>query len=376
MKLTILKDVLKKGINAVERTSSKSFTLPILSNILFSVEKNFLKLSATDLDLGVIWRSLVKTEKEGKIAIPGKLISNFISSLPEKPIDLELNELNLKISCGNYQTLIKGFNADEFPIIPKINEGDFVLVNSKDFCQNLNQISGFTSVSNTRPEISGIYFSFQKTMLILAATDSFRLGEKKFPLISQQNLSKDSSFILPQKAAREIVNIFGDQDGELKIFINLNQVLFETQNKDQSQPNIQLISRLIEGDYPDYQEIIPKKFETKAVVQKGDLINQVKLASIFSGKINEIKIKTDSKQKIIDIYSQDADLGEYKSFLPAQITGKDIELSFNHKFLLDGLTSAGGNEIIFEFSSIDGPVVLKSKDNDNYLYLVMPIRAN
>lgn len=376
MKLTILKDILKNGINIVERTSSKSFTLPILSNILLSAEKNFLRLSTTDLDLGVNYWSLVKIEKEGSIAIPGKTLSSFINSLPEKPIYLEAKEQNLKITCDNYQTLIKGFNAEEFPIIPRINEGEFVLVNSKNFCQNLSQISGFVSTSNTRPEISGIYFLFQKKTITLAATDSFRLGEKKFTLTPQQNLIKDNSFILPQKAAREIVNIFGDQEGDLKIYLNPNQVLFETQLKETPHPHIQLVSRLIEGDYPNYQEIIPKKFETKIIVQKGDLINQVKLASIFSGKINEIKIKTDLKQKKLDIFSQDSDLGEYKSFFAAQIEGKDMELSFNHKFLIDGLINAEGNEIVFEFSDSEGPAVLKSKGNDNYLYLVMPIKTN
>lgn len=376
MKLTILKNVLKKGINVVERTSAKSFTLPILNNILFSAEKNFLRMSTTDLDLGVNWWSLVKIEKEGKIAVPGKVISSFINFLPDKPVDLELKDLNLKVTCGNYQTLIKCFNADEFPIIPKINEGEFVVINSKEFCQNLNQISGFASSSNTRPEISGIYFLFQKKSLTMATTDSFRLGEKKFSLTNQQNLMKDNSFILPQKAAREIVNIFGDQEGDMKIYLNPNQVLFEIQSNDASQPNIQLISRLIEGDYPNYQEIIPKKNETKIFVQKADFLNQIKLASIFSGKINEIKLKIDLKQKRVDIFSQDADLGEYKSFLPAQIDGKDIELSFNHKFLIDGLASAEGSEISFEFSSVDGPAVLKSKNNDNYLYLIMPIRVN
>lgn len=374
MKLTILKEILKNGINVVERTSSKSFTLPILSNILISAEKNFLKLSATDLDLGINWWSLVKTEKEGGLAVPGKILSGFVNSLPEKPIHLEVNEQILKITCDNFQTTIKGFNADDFPIIPKVNDNEFVLVNSKTFCQGLNQIANFISSSNTRPEISGIYFVFQKKAITMVATDSFRLGEKKL-LSSQNNLTKDISFILPQKSAREIINIFGGEEGDLKICISPNQVLFETQLKETAHPKVQLVSRLIEGDYPNYQEIIPKKFETKVILQKGDLINQIKSASIFSGKINEIKFKTDLKQKKINIFSQDADLGEYQSFLSAQIEGKDMELSFNHKFLLDGIVNAEGDEIIFEFSDSEGPAVLQSQKNNDYLYLVMPIKT-
>lgn len=376
MKLIILKNILKNGVGVVERISSKSFTLPILNNILFSAEKNFLRLSATDLDIGINWWSLAKIEKEGSIAIPAKVLSGFINSLPEKPVNLESKDQSLKVLCDNYQTCIKGFSTEEFPIIPKLNEGEFITLNSKSFCQNLNQVAGFSSVSNVRPEISGVYFSFQKKSLILAATDSFRLGEKKIILNSQQGITKDSSFILPQKAAREVINIFANQEGELKICLNPNQVLFETKLKEVPHPYVQLISRLIEGDYPNYQEIIPKQYETKVVAQKGDLINQIKSASIFSGKINEIKLKVDSKQKRLDIYSHDSDIGEYKSFLSVQAEGKDIELSFNYKLLSDGLANAEGNEIVLEFSSQDGPAVLKSKGNDTYLYLVMPIKTN
>src|SRR4030042_7022139 len=175
MKITILKDKLKEGVSIVEKISAKSTNLPILNNILISVEKNFLNLTATDLEIGINWWALVKTEKEGKIAIPSKILSGFVNFLPNKPINLEVKDLNLKVECVNYQTSIKGSNPDDFPIIPKITTEESVSIKSKIFCQNLKQVVDVANYSSTKPEISGIYFLFQKNLIIMTATDSFRL---------------------------------------------------------------------------------------------------------------------------------------------------------------------------------------------------------
>ena len=179
MKFIILKNKLKEGLNTIERISGKSLTLPILNNILISVEKNFLNLTSTDLEIGINWWSLVKTEQEGKIAIPNKILSSFVNYLPEKPVTLELDNLSLKIECENYQTSIRGTNPDDFPIVPKINKNESVSLKSALFCQGLNQVTDIAGYFSAKPEISGVYFLFQKDMLIMAATDSFRLGEKK-----------------------------------------------------------------------------------------------------------------------------------------------------------------------------------------------------
>ena len=381
MKTIILKDKLEEGISVVEKIAGKSLTLPILNNILISAEKNFLNLTSTDLEIGINWWSLVKNEKEGKIAVPARVLSSFVNFLPNnKSVELELKGLDLKIKCGNQQSSLKGVSPEDFPIIPKVSTQEKIMVKGNVFCQNLSKVVDIASFSSTKPEISGVYFLFQKNLIIMAATDSFRLAEKKIYLETPlSNISKDYSLILPQRAAKEIISIFGEKE-DLTIYFSPNQILFETALSETKHPQIQVISRLIEGEYPNYQEIIPKKFETKISLRVNEFINQIKLASLFSGKINEIKIKIDPKKNQLNLSSQNPDVGEHESFLQGKVEGKACEVSFNHRFLLDGLLNiAAGrekdSEVILELNSSEKPGVLRPKNDETYLYLVMPIRA-
>ena len=378
MKLIILQEKLKEGIGIIERVSVKSLTLSILNNVLLKTEKNFLNLVTTDLETGIKWWSLAKVEKEGALTVPTKIISSFVNFLPNKQITLELKDLVLDIECENYQTKIKGQSADEFPIIPQITEGESISVNSQSFCQSLNTIVDIPVPSTAKPEISGIYFAFQKDFIKMTATDSFRLAEKTFFLEGQasSSLSKECTFILPQKAAREIVNIFGGKEGELRIYFSPNQVLFELPMVETPHPQIQLVSRLIEGEYPNYEAIIPKKSETQVSFQRNEFLNQIKSASLFSGKINEVKLKIDPKKERVELFSQNPDLGEYHSYLPGRIKGKELEISFNHRFLADGLLNIKSPEVVFELTGPEGPAVLKPAGDQTYLYVAMPIKAS
>ncbi len=375
MKLLILQEKLKKGLNIVERISSKSLTLPILNNILISAEKNFFNLSATDLEIGINWWVLAKTEKEGKVTIPSRLFFSFINLLPNKKINLEARDNTLFIECENYKTQIKGLSADEFPIIPKIGKEEFLSIKSSLLCQSLNQITDIALPSTTRPEISGVYFSFQKDLITITATDSFRLGEKKMFLKSNSSLKKEYSLILPQKTAKEIINVFGEKEGELKMYFSPNQVMFEYLMPETPHPQVQLISRLIEGEYPNYQEIIPKKHTTQLRLDRNEFLNQIKTASLFSGKINEVKIRVKPKEEKIEIFSQNPEIGEYQSSVPGKIKGEPVKISFNHRFLLDGLLNIKSSEVLFEFSGDSGPGVLKPVGDETYIYVVMPIKT-
>jgi len=373
MKITILKEKLKEGMNAVEKISQKTFALPILQNTFFQVEKNFLKLTATNLESGTTWWNLVKVEKEGQICIPTRFFSGFINSLPNKPISLEVKDLVLSLECENYKTKIKGFNPEEFPIIPPIKEGEVLSVDCFSFCQSLNQVLDIPSSSLVRPEISGIFLSFQSDLVKIVATDSFRLAERKIFL--KTNLSKEYSLILPQTACREIVSIFGDKKGELKIYFSPNQIWIERMMAEISHPQLQFTSRLIEGEYPNYQEIIPKKFETELTFPKEEFLNQIKTASLFSGKISEVRLKIDPKNGVVEILSQSPDLGEYNSFLKGKIEGKEVSISFNHRFLIDGISEIKTKELLLEITNEEGPAILKPTDLEDYLYVIMPIKT-
>jgi len=205
------------------------------------------------------------------------------------------------------------------------------------------------------------------------ATDSFRLAEKTIPL--EKKIKKEYAFILPQKPTREIINILGEKEGKLKLYFSPNQTLFEFPMKETSHPQIQITSRLIEGEYPNYQEIIPKKFKTRVILKKDEFLNQIKTASLFSGKINEVKFTITPSKKEVELFAQSPDIGENKSSLPAKIEGDPMQISFNHKFLIDGLLNIKSSEVIFALTEEEGPCVLKPVGDSSYIYVIMPIKA-
>ncbi|MGB2762397.1 MAG: DNA polymerase III subunit beta [Minisyncoccales bacterium] len=388
MKIITLKENLKKGLDIVEKITGKNFTLPILNNVLISTEANLLNLATTDLEMGIKYWVLAKIEKQGKITIPAKFLSIFVNFLPNEKIILDVKNNVLHIECKNQKAQIKGQDIEEFPIIPKIENKKFLEINITPFYEGISQVINFTSPSQTRVELSGIYFNFQKNQLKITSTDSFRLAEKtlyfKNKLDSDLIPEQGYSFILPLKTSRELLNIFSEKDSDvvrkmdskkIRIYFSSNQVLFEILFPEITKPQIQLISRLIEGDYPNYQEIIPKKYETRAILDKNEFLNKIKTASLFSGKVNEVKLKTVPEKKQLEISSQSADLGENKSVIPCKITGNEIKVSFNWKFLIEGLVNIKSSEVIFEINKEDGPSVLKPVGDESYLYVVMPIKS-
>jgi DNA polymerase III subunit beta len=373
MKVEILKDNFKNGLNVIERIVGKNLSLPILDNVLINTEDNFLSLSSTDLETAIKLWILTKIVKKGKAVVPAKFLSSFISLLPNDKITLEEKNQKLFIECKSFKNQIQGFNPEEFPLIPEFSDLEFLEADNKKICQGLAQIVDVASPSQSRPEISGIYFIFQKNIIKIVATDSFRLAEKT--IILESPVKRDLAFILPQKPAREIINILAEKEGKLKIYFSPNQTMFEFPMKEAPHPEVQIVSRLIEGEYPNYEEIIPKKFKTQVVVKRDEFLSQIKAASLFSGKINEIKIKVNPEAKELQISAQDPDIGESQSSIPVKIEGETIEASFNHKFLIDGLLNIKSSEIIFDLSQEEGPCVLKPVGDTSYIYVVMPIKS-
>lgn len=374
MNLTIKQEILKNGISVVERVSQKNLSLPILQNVLVKGEKNFLNLSTTNLEIGIKWWALAKINKEGEITIPTHLFSNIVNFLPNKVIKLEKKDSALTVECENYYTSLFGLEPEEFPIIPILKEGEKISLNSQKLCQGLSQVVDISSPSVARPEISGVYLHFQNNLIKLAATDSFRLAEKK--IFQEMPLSKEISLILPRQTAKEILNIFGEKEIGLQVYFSPSQILFESQMTEIPHPQIQISSKLIEGEYPNYEAIIPKKSETQIILPKTEFLNQIKSASLFSGKINEVSFKINPRKGVVEINSQNLELGKYQSEIPAKIKGKEIKISFNHRFLSDGLFQIKTPEVILELTGEEGPAVLKPVGDESYLYVVMPIKAS
>lgn len=373
MKVFILKNNFKSGLRIVERVANKNINFPILENVLMSTEKNFLILTTTDLETAIKCWILAKTEIEGSVALPAKFLSNYINSLEPEKICLKEEGNFLNIESENFQTKIKKTKTEDFPLFPSFDEKNSIQINTIPFVEGLKQIIETTSPSQTKPEISGVFLDFSPDTLKLVATDSFRLAEKT--IFFEKKEKQKTAFIIPQKTVRELINIFSEKKGKLIIYFTKNQVVFEFLVDEITQPRIQIFSRLIEGDYPNYQEIIPQKHSTQITVPRPTFLNQVKTAGLFCGKVNEVKLKIDPKQKTIEVFSQSPDLGENKSSFSGEVKGEAVEVSFNWRFLAEGLSNIKSQEVVFELSGEEGPAILKPTDDQSYFYVIMPIKA-
>ena len=374
MKIQILKDGLKQALSVVERATAKTPILPALGAIAIIAKKNTLELSATDLEMGIRYKLLAKTEKEGEAVVSSRLLSQLVGTLAEREINMELQGGELKIESTEQQTNIKTLPLDDFPIIPSLGGEEIAVeLETKAFCAGLSQVVGVVGQNQARPEISGVLVSIGKDDIKLVATDSFRLAEKSIILNKTQPV--ETSFILPQKTTKELIAILGDLSGTTKLYSSATQALFDYSSKEVGTPSIQIISRIIEGEYPQYQDVIPKDFVTKARVQKQELISSLRAASIFSGKMQDAKVVADPKKKGLEISSQSADTGRHNSFLPCDITGEHLEISFNWRFLLEGLSNIKGEEVEIAFAGEDAPALLRPTGKEQYLYVVMPVKA-
>ncbi len=374
MKIKILQNKIREGLSVSGRVTSKSVSLPILKNIYMETVDNFLSLSSTDLEVGVKWWSLAKVSKEGKTTVPYDVFSSFINLLPEdEKVEMEVDNDNISVNCGDYKTKIKGLSAEDFPIIPEVKDGKEVELKTESFLSGLRQVVGVPSNTKVKPEISGVYFSFKGNSLKLAATDSYRLAEKT--IFMDEKVKDEFSFILPQKSAKEVLNIF-DSEEVIEIKFDSNQVLFQAKMDEMDHPKVQLVSKLIEGDYPDYKAIIPEKTTTDVLIQRDEFLNKIKAASLFSGKVNEITLKIDTGSEKIKILSEDSDLGNYETEMSAKTNGDNVDISFNHRFLTEGLKEIKSSEVVLYLDGESDPGKIVPVGNDEFLYVVMPIKTS
>ena len=387
MKLICTQEKFKKAILNLERVVSKQNTLPILNNILFETEKGIFKLSATNLEIGVIVKISAKIEKEGKITIPAKLIGNFIANLPssgEDNITLEAVDQNLKIKSGHSKAIIKGLPADDFPLIPQ-KTSDF-LINIPSFIlkKAINKIITCVGYNETRQELTGVSVIFNPQGLFLAATDSFRLAESQLQL-NAENINKEiyevfikakNSIIIPSATLLELSRIIQNEAEEemVKIAVDNSQIFFDL-------GGIKIVSRLINGKYPEYKNIIPKDFKTIIQGEKELIQGVIKMASVFtSGRSGEISIKINSEEKKVIFEAKSVEVGENSSELKLDIEGPSQEIVFNSKYLLDGLSTLNTPQIALLINSGAAPAALKEVDMEkkalasDYVYIIMPIK--
>ncbi len=370
MKIIILKDNLRSSLLIIEKAVTENSNLPILKNFLLKTLDTKLKISATNLEIGINKFINAKINESGSLTIPFATLNNIISNIDSERINLESDKNNLIIKTDNYQARIQGINEEEFPLIPKIeNQENNIEINSTILKSSILEIINAAHFSEIRPEISGILFDFQISVLKIVATDSFRLAEKTlYDNQFKTKINKGFKLIIPLKTIQEVIRIFPDNQ-EINICIDPNQVLFKSEDQE-------LISRLIDGQYPDYEQIIPKNIETELILNREKFFNAVKLVSSFSGRINDIKMRLKDGNKALEIYSANEYLGENSYLIPTKTKGTEFkEITFNWRYLLDGLKVIKSENIFLGVNGDAKPALIKAFGETNYFYIIMPIKA-
>ncbi len=370
MKFEINFKKLKDAINLVERITGKHMTLPVLTCVLIEVDNNIAIFKATNLDIGVEISVPIKTTTKGTIAVPGNILSSFISQIQEdnQVAKVEVISGNLYIQANKSKVVIKTLPIEDFPSIPRVGDKDNVIeevsFRSDLFIKGLKAVWYSASVSSVKPELSSVYIYKDGDCIVFAATDSFRLAEKriKVPLSVKIN-----EILLPFKNIADVTRVLESMGETLRVKMGKNLISFEADD-------IYIVSRVIDGTFPDYKQIIPKDYITEVITLKQDLLNALKISNIFSDKFNQVHMTIDPKAKVFDVQTKNSDIGENKTNIDATLTGDKMEINFNYKYIIDCFQSIDADSVSLQLSGINKPMVIRPISGDQtFLYLVMPM---
>lgn len=367
MKIECIKEQLEEALNKADKIAGKNITLPILSGLYLDARQNSLSIKATNLDIGIAVNLAVKVLEPGIVVVPAHTFSSFISFL-SKDRNITINSKNqvLEVKTKNTKTNIKTLSSEDFPVIPEIGDDNSFSIPAKDLVLGIKSVLYAAAVGSIKPELSSIYISYDGEKLIFAATDSFRLAEKK---IKVKNTPHFKSILIPQRNALEIIRIFDRSSDDVSISIEEHQMALRSNN-------LYLTSRIIDGTFPDYKQIIPKKISSKAVLLKQDLISSLKTSLIFSDNSNQLTFNLAPKDKKFEIESKNKDVGESTNNLEAVLNGENLSINVNHRYFTDCFQSIGADSVSLEFEGQARPIVVKGIGDDNFLYLVMPMNQS
>lgn len=369
MRFSCTQENLIHALNLVSRIASRAGNLPILSNIHIRAEADGIFLKTTNLEVGVTCRLRGKVEEIGEFTVPAKLFTDYITSLPKEKIDVILKDQTLAVICGKHQTKIKGLPAADFPLIPGIEQGVERTVSLPALLEGLEQVLFAISATETRPEISGALLALEGNHLVLAGTDSYRLTEKT--LLAEGKDNKDLRVIVPLRALQELSRICAlakEESGSAKVVISANQLAVTL-------PAVEFVSRLIEGQYPDYKAIVPARFGIYATISRAEFASAIRAAGLFSkAGIYDIAVALDPEKSELTVASLNSQTGEYDSAIAAEVTGTGVKIAFNWKYLLEGVQALKGEKIMLKATDSSSPTMLTEDGSSDYFYIVMPIK--
>ena len=373
MKLSCLQENLNRGLSVVGRAVATRTTLPITNNILLTTEQSRLKLAATNLEMAITCWIGAKIEEEGAITVPARLLTEFISSLPNDKIDVSLSPRTktLELKCARFEARISGVDAKDFPPIPKVEEGITTKTEVAPLQQGINQVAFAAAAEESRPVLTGIDAQFKDDSLTLAAADGFRLAVFQLPLTTP--VEQPTEVIIPARTLSELNRLIADQEEPVEITVNPNksQALFRLKD-------IELVSQLVQGTFPNYTQLIPQSFNTRMVVSVDEFLRATKTASIFardgSGIVRLVvtpgSAKTPGK---LTVSARSEEIGDDVGEIDATVEGEEAKVAFNGKYLTEVLSVLHETQVALEMTNPSSPGVIRPVGVDNYLHVVMPM---
>jgi len=373
MKLSCLQENLNRGLSIVGRAVATRSTLPITQNILLSAEQSRLKLAATNLEMAITCWIGAKVKQKGEITIPARLLSDFVNSLPNDLIEVNLpaNSRILELKSGHFQAHIHGIDAADFPPIPQINDGITTTIEAASLREGIAQVAFAAATEESRPVLTGVNIEFDGEQLNLAAADGFRLAVHKTTLSSP--VKEKTTVIIPARTLNELNRLIGEQEEPIEITVNekKSQVLFRLKDAE-------IVSQLIQGLFPNYSQVIPQSYTTRAVVDISEFLRVTKMSSIFardaSGIVRlVITPGTELAPGKITVSAQAEEVGDNVGEVDALTDGEEAKIAFNVRYLSDVLSVLSQAQVALELTTPSSPGTIRPIGVDNYVHVVMPM---
>lgn len=372
MNVSVMQENLARGLGIVSRAVSSRATLPVLANVLLKTDNSGLKLTATNLEIGINCWVPGKVEAEGEITVPAKLLTDLVASLPNQRIDLQLSpkDRTLKVTCGGSRSSIKGIDADEFPVVAAIGDAPATNVDARALREALGEVVFAAATDESRPILTGVLTKLSGDQMTLAAADNYRIAVRS--LVMAQPVAAETSIVVPGRSYAELMRILPDAEQAIEITItpNKSQVLFHVEG-------IDLVSRLIEGQFPNYEPVIPTSHSSRAVLDREAFLAGARRASIFArDSANIVKVEVGGEgSSEVSITAHAADVGDNADAVEASVEGQQTTIAFNARYLTDVLAAMAADEVALELSGPLAPGVIRGIGKDDYVHVIMPVRT-
>lgn len=372
MKLSCVQDNLNRGLSIVGRAVSSRSTLPILSNILLATDNGRLKLAATNLELGITTWIGADIQEEGAVTLPAKLLADFVASLAGDTIHLESTPgSRVRVSAGHSSAEIHGMDPEDFPVIPAVSDEPTVRIEPGLLREMIGQVAFAAATDDTRPVLAGVLVRFENGSLTMAAADGFRLAVKEHELETASGSAVN--VIVPAKALDALARLLGDAEEPVEITVtpNRSQILFHSQNVD-------IVSRLIDGNFPNFGQIIPKQYQTRTVLDTEEFLRATRRLFIFArDSSNVVRLEMepgddDAPGRVL-VTATAAEVGSGSDELQAVVDGSGGQIAFNARYLADVLSAVNTSQVALETQAANAPGVIRPVGDGNYTHVIMPM---